>query len=72
MGIDTRAVARTPVSRPRPGQAFEHLRHGYVRVVRVEDDMVVFRRPNDSSGHAYINARQQPIKQFQAQTVDVQ
>lgn len=64
-------VARTPVSGPRPGKKFQHLRHGVVEVVTVEDDMVVFRRPDDKSGHAYINNRQQPLAQFRAQTVDI-
>ena len=59
------------MSGPRPGRAYQHLKHGYVEVVTVEDDMVVFRRPDDSSGHAYINNRQQPVAQFRAQTVEV-
>lgn len=64
-------VARTPVSGPRPGRKYEHLRHGVVEVVTVESDTVVFRRPDDKSGHAYINNRQQPLAQFRAQTVDL-
>lgn len=65
-------VAKTPVGRPRPGQAFEHLKHGYVTVVTVDDGMVVFTRPKSTDKGGYINTRQQPIKQFQAQTVEVQ
>lgn len=64
-------VARTPVSGPRPGRKFQHLKHGVVEVTRVESGMVVFRRPDDNTGHAYINDRQQPIAQFRAQTVDL-
>lgn len=63
-------VARTPVSRPRPGMTFQHLRHGYVEVLRVEDDMVVFTRPGSSDKAGYINTRQQPLAQFRAQTVN--
>lgn len=65
-------VARTPVAGPAPGRKYEHLKHGVVTVTRVEDGMVVFRRPDDNSGHAYLNDRQQPVAQFRAQTVDIQ
>lgn len=64
-------VARTPVSPPRPGMRFQHLKHGYVVVETVEDGVVVFKRPGPTGKHGYINTRQQPIKQFRAQTVDV-
>lgn len=64
-------VARTPVSRPRPGMRYEHLKHGLVRVEVVEDGMVVFKRPGPSDKAGYINRRQQPIDQFRAQTVDI-
>lgn len=64
-------VARTPVSRPRPMMKYEHLKHGIVEVVTVEDGMVVFERPWGSEGQAYLNRRQQPIDQFRAQTVDI-
>lgn len=63
-------VARTPTSRPRPGMQYEHIKHGLVRVERVEDGMVVFTRPGPSSKAGYINTRQQPLSQFRAQTVD--
>lgn len=65
------AVARTPTSRPRTGKGYEHLKHGYVKVVAVEDDMVEFTRPGPTNKGGYINTRQQPLAQFQAQTVDV-
>lgn len=58
-------MARTPVSRPRPGNAYEHLNYGYVKVVEVEDGQVVFGRPGRKP-------RTQPIAQFRAQTVGVQ
>lgn len=65
-----RPVARTPVAKPRRGMKFQHVKHGYVEVTAVEDGMVVFTRPGRTDKHGYINTRQQPIKQFQAQTVD--
>lgn len=65
-------VARTPVTRPRPGMKYEHLDHGIVEVRTVEENMVVFARPWGSEGQAYINERQQPIDRFQARTVDLQ
>lgn len=64
-------VSNTPVSRPRPGMKYEHLKHGLVEVVTVEDSMVVFKRPGPSGKGGYINTRQQPLAQFRAQTVDV-
>lgn len=64
-------VAQTPVSRPRAGMKFQHLKHGYVEVLTVEDGMVVFKRPGSSAKHGYLNERQQPVAQFRAQTVDV-
>lgn len=64
------AIARTPISRPTPGTSYQHLKHGYVTVEAVEDGVVVFTRPLGTDKHGYINMRQQPIKQFQAQTVD--
>lgn len=64
-------VARTPVSRPRPGFKYEHSRHGYVEVVTVEDDTVVFRRKTPTTKNDYLNERQQPLRQFRAQTVDI-
>lgn len=64
-------VAHTPVSRPRPGMQYEHLKHGLVRVTTVEDGMVEFTRPGSTAKHGYINTRQQTLKQFRAQTVDV-
>lgn len=63
-------VARTPVSRPLPGMKFEHLKHGLVEVVAVEDGVVVFTRPGPTGKGGYINQRQQPLAQFTAQTVD--
>lgn len=65
------AVAQAPVSRPRPGHSYQHLKHGYVKVVTVEDGMVVFTRPGGTGKHGYLNTRQQPMAQFRAQTVDV-
>lgn len=64
-------VAQTPVSRPRVGMPFQHLKHGYVTVTAVEDGMVAFTRPGSSAKHGYINERQQPVRQFRAQTVDI-
>lgn len=64
-------VARTPISRPRPGFKYEHAKHGYVKVLRVEDDMVVFKRDTPTGKNDYLNTRQQPVKQFAAQSVNV-
>lgn len=64
-------VAKTPVSRPRPGMKYEHLKHGLIEVQTVEDGMVVFSRPGPTGKGGYINTRQQPLAQFRAQTVDL-
>lgn len=64
-------VARTPVTRPTPGMKYEHLNHGVVRVTTVEDGMVVFDRPWGTDGQAYLNERQQSVRKFAKQTVDV-
>jgi len=63
-------VASTPVSQPVPGKSYEHTEHGYVKVQRVEDGMVVFKRPGLTAKGGYLNNRQEPIKQFKRKTVD--
>ena len=65
------AVARTPVSQPVPGKAYEHAKHGYVRVRRVEDGMVVFRRQTPTEKNDYLNNRQEPIEAFKKFAIDV-
>jgi len=63
-------VARTPVSQPVPGKSYEHIKHGYVKVKRVEDGMVVFKRETPTDKKYYINNRQEPIAAFVEKTVD--
>jgi len=64
------AVARTPVSQPVPGKSYEHADHGYVTVTRVEDGMVVFKRPKSTAKGGYTSSRQEPIKTFTQKAVD--
>jgi hypothetical protein len=63
-------VARTPVSQPVPGKSYEHAEHGYVKVKRVEDGMVVFARETPTGKRGYINNRKEPIGVFVEKTVD--
>jgi len=63
-------LARTPVSQPVPGKSYEHAEHGYVKVKRVEDGMVVFKRETPTGKKYYINNRQEPIGTFVEKTVD--
>jgi len=63
-------VARTPISNPVPGKAYEHADHGFVRVKRVEDGMVVFKRQTPTGKNYYINNRQEPIDTFARKAVD--
>jgi hypothetical protein len=63
-------VARTPVSQPVPGKSYEHADHGYVKVKRVDDGMVVFRRETPTGKRGYINNRQEPVDVFVGRTVD--
>jgi len=63
-------LAHTPVSEPVPGKSYEHAEHGYVRVKRVEDGMVVYRRETPTGKREYINNRQEPVGSFVARTVD--
>jgi len=64
------AVARTPVSQPVPGKSYEHADHGYVKVKRVDNGMVVFKRPGPSGKAGYTSTRQEPIEAFVQKTVD--
>jgi len=64
------AVARTPISQPVPGKAYEHAQYGYVRVKRVEDGMVVFRRQTPTGKKYTINNRQQPVDEFAKYAID--
>jgi len=63
-------VARTPVSQPVPGKSYEHVECGYVKVKRVEDGMVVFKRETPTGKKHHINNRQEPIQAFIEKTVD--
>jgi hypothetical protein len=63
-------VARTPVSQPVPGKSYEHVEYGYVKVKRVEDGMVVFKRETPTGKKYHINTRQEPIGVFVEKTVD--
>jgi len=63
-------VARTPVSQPVPGKSYEHAEHGYVKVKRVEDGMVVFKRETPTGKKYHINTRQEPVETFARKTVD--
>jgi hypothetical protein len=64
------SVGRTPVSQPVPGKSYEHIQHGYVKVMRVEDGMVVFKRETPTGKREYTNTRQEPIAAFVKKTVD--
>jgi hypothetical protein len=63
-------VAQTPVSQPVPGKSYEHADHGYVKVKRVENGMVVFTRETPTGKRGYINNRQEPIAAFIEKAVD--
>jgi len=63
-------IARTPVSQPVPGKSYEHAEHGYVKVKRMEDGMVVFARETPTGKKHYINTRQEPVETFASKTVD--
>jgi len=63
-------IARTPVSQPVPGKSYEHAEHGYVKVKRVEDGMVVFARETPTGKKYHINTRQELVDTFARKTVD--